>query len=254
MSGFRGGGLDKSSLNTLGGLGSKTLSGLGSYETRLVRSIKGVDEWVYSGAVSTRGDNSSVELVERGSRGVLGSKSSSVGVELEVTVGGIMRVDEGVEVGVNRGIIVIIISNLLNGRYLNWGSYLDRCGRGRRVLSSKRCGVKSVSSSGNMRTIKNSESILASGVFNVVGLTIVSNIRILSNSLSFCSSLLSEHYSILLSICRSEPSISSIESLFLEDLGILGVNKLTSGGRSQARCYYKFKHDIYLLIDNLLHF
>lgn len=80
----------------------------------LVRSIKGVDEGVDSSAIGTVWHQRSTG----GSLLSLGSKGGSVLVEAEVTVSGVMGVDKGVEVGVSRLIVIIIIVKRLLG---------DRC-------------------------------------------------------------------------------------------------------------------------------
>ena len=38
-------------------------------------------------------------------------------------------------------------------------------------------------------------------------------------------------------------SITSVESLFLEDLGVLGINKLTASGSDETRGGDKSEHD-----------
>jgi len=81
----------------------------------LVRSIKRVDEWVDTGAVSTWRDTvgESIDMVT--------SKVGSVPVELEVTMSRVMRVDEWVEVRINWCINIVIVNRLGNR-----SSLLDR--------------------------------------------------------------------------------------------------------------------------------
>jgi len=81
----------------------------------LVRSIKRVDEWVDTGTVSAWGNTvgESIDMVT--------SKVGSVPVELEVTMSGVMRVDEWVEVRINWCINIVIVNRLGNR-----SSLLDR--------------------------------------------------------------------------------------------------------------------------------
>jgi len=81
----------------------------------LVRSIKRVDEWVDTSAVSTWRDTvgESIDMIT--------SKVGSVPVELEVTMSRVMRVDEWVEVRINWCINIVIVNRLGNR-----SSLLDR--------------------------------------------------------------------------------------------------------------------------------
>jgi len=76
----------------------------------LVRSIKWVDERVDTGTVST-GGNTVNKVSGIGSVVIIiGSKVGSVSVELKVTVGWVMWVDEWVKVGVNWLINIVIVN------------------------------------------------------------------------------------------------------------------------------------------------
>jgi len=198
--------------------------------TSLVGGVERVDKRVDSGTVSA-GRNAAKLLADRVVRG----KSGSIGVVLEVTVGRVVGVDERVEVGVNRGINIVIVnrSSLLDrGGLLNdRGSLLnDRSS----LLGVEGGRVESVGSGGDMRAVEDPEPVLASCVLHGVSPPIVPNIAVLTDTLASCSSLLPEHNPVLLSEGGSESSVPGIEPLFFQDLGILRVNKLTSSSGCQA--------------------
>jgi len=204
----------------------------------LVGGVEGVDEGVNSGAVGAGGH--AAELL---GDGIVRGESGGVGVVLEVTVGRVVGVDERVEVGINGSINIVIVyggSNLLDGG----GGSLNNRGRldGGGLLGVEGGRVESVGSGGNMRSVKDSESVLAGGVLHGVGLTVIADVAVLTDTLTSGSGLLSEDDSIFLGKGRAEPSVSSVETLLLQDLGVLGVNKLTGGSSCQTRCYNKLQH------------
>lgn len=90
-------------------LGSSRLlasaSKLASEKTALVTGIKGVDKGVYTGTVSTVRHAS--QLVGNGSVWGGGGKVATVYVVGKVSVGGVVGVDEGVEVGVSLNVVVV---------------------------------------------------------------------------------------------------------------------------------------------------
>jgi len=151
----------------------------------LVRGIKGVDERVDSSAISTSGDT-----VYKVSVVVLGSKVSSISIELEVTVSGVMRVDEWVVIGVN-WLISIVIVNCLN--YRSWSSLMDRSSnldRSRnldRSLCNKGCRFLTSCSSGNVSSFQDLESVYSCSVSDADGLAIIINVTVLSDPLSISS-------------------------------------------------------------------
>ena len=112
----------------------------------LVRSIKWVDEWVDTSTVSTWGNTvgKSIDMVT--------SKVGSVPVELEVTVSGVMRVDEWVEVRINWCINIVIVNSLSNrSSLLDRSSNLYRGNTCRcRGLGNKGSSFLTSSSSRNM--------------------------------------------------------------------------------------------------------
>jgi len=118
----------------------------------LVRSIIWVDEWVDSSTVSAGRNTvdkvSCIGIVVV----VVGGKVGSVSVEIEVTVSGVMGVDEWVKVGINWLIIIVIVNWLCNRSCLtDRCSNLDGSNRSRcRGLGYKCSRFKTSSSGGNM--------------------------------------------------------------------------------------------------------
>merc|ERR1719312_275031 len=172
------------------------------------------------------------------------SKVGSVPVELEVTVSGVMRVDEWVEVRINWCINIVIVNSLSNrSSLLDRSSNLYRGNTYRcRGLGNKGSSFLTSSSSRNMSSFKDSEPILTSSVADSDGLSIIINIAVLANSFPVNGSFLPENSSIFLSKSCSMSSITSIESLLLQNLCILWLNKLTASSSNKARGSNKSKH------------
>ena len=176
----------------------------------------------------------------------LGSKVGSILVESEVPVCGVMGVDEGVGIlldSLDRLSLIVVIVRLLDYR----DSLLDR-GRADRscldwVSLSEGGRRLSIGSSGDMSTLKYPESILASCIPYGDGLSSLIYVAVLANPLPICSGLLPVNCTIFLGKGRAKPSIPSIEPLFLEDLSLLVVNKLSSSCSSKAGDNNKFEHD-----------
>ena len=149
-------------------------------EAALVGSVEGVHEGVDAGAVSAGRDT---EVLDLGS-GLLGSEVGAVSVESEVTVGRVMGVDEGVEVGVNGLVGVVIVNSLGNGGGLDNGGSNGLDGsldRGGGLLSDEGGRVLSISSGGNMSTLENPEAVLAGGVPHSDGVPVLADVAVLSN-------------------------------------------------------------------------
>merc|ERR1711892_1610714 len=94
-----------------------------------MRSIKGIDEWVNSSTVSTGRnivDKVSSMVVVVVVVVVLGGKVGSISVEVEVTVGRVMGVDEWVEVRINWCINIVIVGLCNRSCLTNRCSNLDR--------------------------------------------------------------------------------------------------------------------------------
>jgi len=247
-------------LGTEGGLNCLLhgLGGLSGLESGLVTgqesgvgvgSVEGVDEGVDAGTVGAVGHGGQ-ELVVHGAAG-LGAEVGSVGVELEVTVGGVVGVDEGVEVGVHRDVNVVVVEGS------GYGGGGDRgggdkpsggLGRGRgssldtslgRVEGSR---VESVGSVGHVSSLQDPESVLTGSVSHGDGLTVVTDVAVLANTLAVGGGLLPEDGAVLLGVGGAEAAIASVEALLLQDLGVLGVHELTGGRAGQAGCYDKLEH------------
>jgi len=212
----------------------------GKQTSVLVRSVEGVDEGVDTGAVST-GRHAS----QLGSDGVVGGKLGGVGVKLEVSVSRVMRVDEGVEVGVDGGINVVIVGDSLDGG-LDGGSSSDGSGTeggggcggggwGSRDLGVEGSRVQTVGTGGDVITLQNSESVLTGGVLDSDGLAVVVDVAVLADTFSIQASFFSEDNTVLLGEGGAESAVSGVESLLLEDLGVLGVDELGSGKAGQTR-------------------
>lgn len=209
----------------------------GEETSLVVGSIKWVDEWVDTGAVSAVWD-----------KGLLLSnwrvwvETSSVGVELEVSVGWIVWVDEWVEVWINWGIIVVdelgFWGNWLwswlglwawgsNTDLLDWG-LLDWGWSG--FFSSEGWvesgSVQTVGTIWNMGTIKDSETVLASSVFDSISLTVVTDVRVLANSFTVQVGFFPENVSVFSGKSRASTAITGVKSLFFQDFGIFWVDEL----------------------------
>jgi hypothetical protein len=250
-----GAGSGQGSANVLSGSESCLVSG---QETCVgVRSVEGVDEGVDSGTVSAVGDEVGVQGCGGGSPG---GEVSSVAVEGKVAVGGVVGVDEGVEVGVLDLIVVVadlgfgllgndldlLGSDLLLLLLLNLdGSLLgnwDWCFVN--VLSVESGGGLSVGR--NVRSVENAESVNAGGVLDSVGLAVFSDVGVFSESVSVDVGLLPEDVSVLSGEGGSGAAVSGVESLLLQDLGILGVDlgAASSDGDSQNN----LKQDLLFII------
>jgi len=180
-----------------------------------------------------------------------GPELSSVDVGLEVEVGGVGGVDEGVEVCVSE-----LRLDLLDLLDLWGGSYKSRLGGGRSSLrlellslldrsdrsllgregSSlrllrfavsnlwiKRSALQSVGSLGDMSALQDPEPVLPGGVPHGDGLPVLVNVAVLSDPFPVSGGLLPEHRPVLLGEGGPEPAVASVEPLLLQDLGILSI-------------------------------
>ena len=77
-----------------------------------------------------------------------------------------------------------------------------------------------------MVALQDPESVLAGSVLHCDGLAIVVNVTVLTDPLSVSRHLLPGDGPVLLSVRRAKPPVSGIESLLLQDLGILAVLEL----------------------------
>jgi len=199
-----------------------------SEDTSLVGGIEGVDEGVDAGAVSAVGDQAGAQGVQ-GASGVLGFELSAVLVESKVTVGRVVGVDEGVPVGIFFDLFVVVIPDNGNGLRSGPNLLLDNGGSGGLGGGVGDFGVErggSGSGSSDMVSLKDSETILASGVFDSEYLAIFADIRILSDPVTVSVGLFTENLTVLGSESGTGSSVSGVESLFFQDFGIFGVNIL----------------------------
>jgi len=186
--GESGSGLLGSESGLLGSSGCSAGSLLGASKVTgqetavLVASIEGVDEGVDSSAVGTGGDASDLA-----GNGVVGGKLGGVGVELEVSVGGVVGIDKGVEVGVYGGVNIVVVGEGLNGGLGLLGLHEAGSGGGGNGLLDgggslggdvgvEGGAVEAVGTSGNVSTVQDSESVLTGGVLYSVGLAVLANV------------------------------------------------------------------------------
>ena len=94
---------------------------------------------------------------------------------------------------------------------------------------------ESSGSEGNVVALQDPESVLAGRVFHCDRLPIVVDVAVLTDSLPVGGHLLPRDGSVLLSISRTEPPISCIEPLLLQDLCILAVLELGIRRKGQTR-------------------
>lgn len=246
--------------NVLGG-GESLLSG---QETSLVvASVEGVDEGVDSGAVSAVGDKVGVQRTGWCS---LGCEGSSVAVEGKVAVGGVVGVDKGVEVRVNILLSIIVIIDpglglldwdllgadlLLLWLLLDLLNNLDGCLWLFKFLSVE-CGSR-LSVGGDVGTVENPESVLASGVLDGVGLAVLTDVRVFSEPVAVDVGFLPEDVAVLCGEGGSCAAVSGVESLLLQDLGILGVN-LSAAGSDGASKNNQSKHfEMVVVVETIFH-
>jgi len=102
--------------------------------------------------------------------------------------------------------------------------------------------VLSSGSKGNMSSLQDPESVLTSGIPHSNCLASLVDVAVLALPLAIGAGLLPVDCSILLGVGCSEPSIPSIESLFLQDLGLWWFDELTEGRRGQAGGNNKLIH------------
>ena len=196
--------------------------------------VEGVDEGVDSGAVGAVGHEAL--LADGGGGGV---ELGGVLVELEVAVGGIVGVDEGVEVGVDRGVLVVKVGHgaglgndadggLLHG--LDGGPAHGQGGcDGGGLLGGELGGV--LACGADVIALQDPESVLAGGIPYGVGPAIVTDVGVLADAVSVDVSLFPEDLTVLGGEGGSVAAIARVEALLLQDLGVLGVNLLGSASR-----------------------
>ena len=221
-------------------------------QTLLVGTVKGVDKRVQafaSGAVRN--------VLASKDTGNLRGKLGSVLVESKVAVSGVMGVDEGVEVRVNRLILHQFCweSGSWSGSWCgsgcgswcgswcrswcgSWGrdelSGLTRLDRDRLWFLRYKWG-SILSSRWNVGAIQDPETIQSSRVLDSIGFSILSDVGVLTNTVSSSIRLFPEDDLILSGKSGSGAAISSIEPLLLQDLGILFLKDLSHGSCHSSR-------------------
>jgi len=206
--------------------------------------------------------------------GGLATKVGAVYVELEVPVGRVVGVDEGVGAGgllgtchrlsghksslgrLDRGKVLYRgRCKALSSGLLRWcgavivfvvivhsdarlDELLGQPGLLHRLLLAGLGRVLSVGAGGHMVSLEDPESIPASGVLHCDSLAVCVNVAVLANALAIGCRLLPVHGAILLGVRCAESSIPRIEPLFLEDLRLLWFNKLSKGRGGKTRGDY----------------
>ena len=119
-----------------------------------------------------------------------------------------------------------------------WGRSFLRFGRKTSLLSDLRVKgsrLEASGTSGNVVALQDPESVLAGSVLHCDGLAIVVNVTVLTDPLSVSRHLLPGDGPVLLSVRRAKPPVSGIESLLLQDLGILAVLELGRCRQGETR-------------------
>ena len=78
----------------------------------------------------------------------------------------------------------------------------------------------------DMVSLKDPESVLASGVFDSEDLTVIADIRVLPDPVTGSIGFFTENLTIIGGKSGPGSSVSGVESLFFQDLGIFGINVL----------------------------
>ena len=167
--------------------------------------------------------------------GVFGCEIGSISVESEISMSGVMRVDEGVSVRVFFDLIIFIEHWCGNSLGLNNGcGGTDGCGsRGRCGFGRiERCGL--LTGGTNVITFKDSETVFTGGIFDGYGFTVFIDIRILSDTFTLSVSFFPENFSVLRCKCGSGTSVSGIETLLFQNFSVFWVNSLSGAYSNQT--------------------
>ena len=160
-------------------------------------------------------------------------------------MGGVIRVDEGVHVSPGGlgglDIVVVLLLRLLCVliRLLLLLLLLHRNSRLSLlpVVGVMSSGVLSIGAIRNVSPLKDPEPIHAGAVLDGDGLAVLVDVAVLPDPLAPGPGLLPEHNPVLLGVGGPEPSVPGVESLLLENLGLLGVNILGQAHAKEASCY-----------------
>jgi hypothetical protein len=172
-----------------------------------------------------------------------GSELGGINVGLEVQVGGVSWVDKGIKVAawnlnlrLRLGLRYKLLSLLGRSHrsHRSHRSWLRGDRDSLRLLSYllgltgsdlgvERSALQSIGSLGDVATFQDPEPVLASGVPDGDGLAVLVNVAVLAHPLPVSSGLLPEHRPVLLGEGGAEPAVSSVKSLFFQNLGILCI-------------------------------
>ncbi len=225
---------------TEGGLGAGQMSSqVAGQHSGAVSGVVGVKEGVHALAVGAVGNQASLL-----GQGIGGVEIEGVLVELEVQVRGVVGVDEGVYLaggllGLEEGLLLLQL-RLDGGRKWAAGS---GSGRGSHrenglfwlggELFDESSGV--LSTGGNVGSVQDAESFASGRVAHGVGLSVVADVRVLSNPVSVVVRLFAEDDSVLGGEGCAGTAVAGVEALLLQDLGQLGIHILGGGvGREHA--------------------
>ena len=175
------------------------------------------------------------------------SIAGGVGVVSEVPVCGVVRVDEGVHIGLSGGlggldVVVVLLLWLLGvlvGLLLLLRDSRDSLDSLSRlpVVGVMSGGVLAVGSIGDVSPLQDPEAVHPGAVLDSDGLAALVDVAVLPDPLPPGPGLLSEHHPVLLGIGRPKPSVTGIESLFLENLCLFGINILGQTHAKEASCH-----------------
>lgn len=232
-----------------GGTVSSEVSWEASGKGLLVASIKWIDEGVKALATSAWRD-----VVGAKDTGNLWGELGAVLVEGKVAVGGVVWVDEGVVVG-SRGFDKLWPWGWSWGGFLNsWGN-LGSCGAGClfdwewlffKDFFNEWGGVDT--GGWDVIAFQDTETFLASGVLNGVGLAVRADVRVLTDPVASVIGFFTEDDFVLGSEGGSGTSVTGVEPLFFQDLGVFFFNELGEPSGENACQNDQSKHDCLLFV------
>ena len=210
-------------------LGNETslVTGQMSSQKTSMGGIEGVDKGVDTGAVSTIGDKAAGQ--GSGGSGVLGFEFGAVGVEGEVPVCGVVGVDEGVPVWVGFNFFVIVVPDDGSGQGSGSGSSLsdgsggsDGSGLGNFRVE----GSGFLTGGSDVVAFDDTETILASDIFDRNDLAVIADIRVLSYAVTFGVRFFFEDCTVFGGESGTGSAVTGVESLFFKDFSIFGIDVL----------------------------
>ena len=177
------------------------------------------------------------------------SIAGGVGVVSEVPVCGVVRVDEGVHIGLSGGlggldVVVVLLLWLLGvlvGLLLLLRDSRDSLSR-LPVVGVMSGGVLAVGSIGDVSPLQDPEAVHPGAVLDSDGLAALVDVAVLPDPLPVRRGLLPEHGAVLLGEGGAESAVPSVKSLLLEDFCIFCVENLATCGGCETRSN-KLKHE-----------